>query len=250
MCHSDKSLRVKVSFVLPAFNEAKQIVPVLRSLNQIRTDFAVGHWESELIVCDNNSDDGTADLARSEGAKVVFESKNQISRARNRGASVARGEWLVFVDADTYPSHALLEDMAAAMDSGRVLGGGSTLKMDCDGFVIGFMTGLWNWVSRISSFAAGSFIFCEREAFESLEGFSLDLYAGEELEFSKRGKQMARRQGKSWVILTRHPAITSSRKIRLYRPREIMAFFARAILFSNRTLRNRKSCGMWYDGRR
>jgi glycosyltransferase involved in cell wall biosynthesis len=40
-------------------------------------------WSSELIVCDNNSSDRTAGIARAAGATVVFEPVNQISRARN-----------------------------------------------------------------------------------------------------------------------------------------------------------------------
>ncbi len=55
----------------------------------------------EIIVVDNNSTDDTADIARALGARVVSEPINQISRARNAGAAVARGGFFIFVDADT-----------------------------------------------------------------------------------------------------------------------------------------------------
>ena len=81
-----------------------------------------GGWE--LIVCDNNSTDRTVEIARAAGAQVVFEPHNQISRARNRGAGAATGEWLLFVDADSTPSRELFEDLREAIEGGRVLGGG------------------------------------------------------------------------------------------------------------------------------
>ena len=43
-------------------------------------------WDFELIVCDNNSTDRTAEIARAAGATVEFEPVNQIARARNSGA--------------------------------------------------------------------------------------------------------------------------------------------------------------------
>src|SRR5262249_47122877 len=84
----------------------------------------------ELVVCDNNSTDRTAGIARAAGAKVVFEPHNQISRARNRGASAASGEWLVFIDADSTPGRGLFEELREAIDGGGALGGGSEIAAD------------------------------------------------------------------------------------------------------------------------
>src|SRR5881397_2863013 len=89
--------------------------------------FTGAGFEPELIVCDNNSTDRTAELARAAGARVVFEPVNQISRARNAGAAAASGDWLVFVDADSRPSPGLFAELAGAIASGQVLGGGSTV---------------------------------------------------------------------------------------------------------------------------
>ena len=61
-------------------------------------------WRSELIVCDNNATDRTAAIVCEEGALVVFERINQISRARNTG------DWLLFVHADSHPNRALFAD--------------------------------------------------------------------------------------------------------------------------------------------
>ena len=207
-----------------------------------------GGWE--LIVCDNNSSDRTAEIARAAGAKVVFEPHNQISRARNRGASAAAGEWLVFVDADSTPSRELFEDLRAAIDSGRVLGGGSTVAADSDALSFRVALGFWNALSRSLHWAAGAFVFCRRDAFAGLGGFSEELYAAEELDLSSRLKKLARAQGKEFRILHRHPLLTSARKMHLYGWPELARVFGRFLLHPRRMLRSAKGCSPWYDGRR
>src|SRR5260221_6675890 len=91
---------MKLSVIVPAFNEEKRIVACVRSIHAALAANASLMLETEVIVADNNSTDATAELARQEGARVEFEPINQISRARNAGARVASGDWLLFVDAD------------------------------------------------------------------------------------------------------------------------------------------------------
>jgi glycosyltransferase involved in cell wall biosynthesis len=85
-----------------------------------RDAFTTLEWKSELIVCDNNSTDYTADIARAAGATVVFEPVNQIARARNRGAEAATGDWLLFIDADSHPSAGLFTDVVEQIKSDRL----------------------------------------------------------------------------------------------------------------------------------
>ena len=89
--------------VVPAFNEERLLGASLAQMKSAAGAFAGRGWDFELIVCDNNSTDRTAEIARAAGATVVFEPVNQIARARNRGAAAATGDWLVFVDADSHP---------------------------------------------------------------------------------------------------------------------------------------------------
>jgi len=109
---------VKVSVIVPAFNEERLLPAALAAIRRAAGAFEARGWTSELIVCDNNSTDRTADIARSHGATVVFEPLNQISRARNAGAARASGDWLVFVDADSQPSRELFDDAAAEIEEG------------------------------------------------------------------------------------------------------------------------------------
>jgi glycosyltransferase involved in cell wall biosynthesis len=239
-----------ISIIVPAFNEEKLIAASLRSMQEAAQSFARRGWECEIIVCDNNSTDATAALARTGGAHVVFEPVNQIARARNTGANAARGHWFVFIDADSHPTAELFADVAGQIDSGRCLAGGCTIRMDERHFGGDCFTALWNWVSRWTKWAAGAFIFCEAGAFRKIGGFNQELFASEELDLSKRLKKLARASGKKMVILTRHPLLTSARKMHLYSLGEMARLFKNAVLRPRQTLTSREACGPWYDGRR
>jgi glycosyltransferase involved in cell wall biosynthesis len=240
--------RLKLSIVVPAFNEERLLGAALESIKSAARVFdGAGGWE--LIVCDNNSTDRTAAIARAAGARVVFEPHNQISRARNRGAAAAAGEWLLFVDADSSPGAELFSDLRSAIEGG-CLAGGSTIAADSDSF--GFRMGIrvWNAISRIARWGAGAFIYCDAAAFRELRGFSEDLYASEELDFFQRLKALARRGKRKILILHRHPLHTSDRKVHLYSWSELLGFAGRVALHPRRALRNAADCRAWYDGRR
>jgi glycosyltransferase involved in cell wall biosynthesis len=241
---------MRVSIVVPAFNEEAGLGASLCSIRDAMREFDHRGWSSELIVCDNNSTDRTAAVAREAGATVVFEPVNQIGRARNAGAARATGDWLIFVDADSHPDAALFADVAAQIEGGRCLAGGSTVIFNNPRLLLRAMAATWNGLSRLNGWAAGSFIFCEATAFRGIGGFNLELFAGEEIDLFRRLKRVARRRRRTISILHRHPLVTSDRKMRLYSVREIAMFFVRAALTPRRTLRNPDQCFAWYDGRR
>ena len=239
-----------ISVIVPAFNEAGGLAATLTSIKAATTAFDQRGWCHQLIVCDNNSTDATAAIARNAGATVVFEPFNQISRARNTGAAVATGDWLVFVDADSHPSPELFADAAAAIGGGRCVAGGATVTIDSNDAMGRAIVGLWNAISRTLRLAAGSFIFCETSAFREAGGFSLELFAAEEIDLFKRLKRLARRTGRTIVILHDHPLVTSDRKARLYTKGEMARSFFKSVLTLGRAVRNRDNCHVWYDGRR
>ena len=228
---------MSISIVVPAFNEERLLGGTLKAIR------AAAPFPHELIVCDNNSTDRTAEIAREHGAKLVFEPVNQISRARNAGAAAATGEWLIFIDADSTPSRALLEDVISVMP--HCIGGGATVDLGNARRDVRMWVALWNAISRSCSWAAGSFIFCRADAFRAVGGFSTDLFAAEEIDLSRKMKKLGR-----FVILHRHPLRTSDRKAHLYRPSEHFGFFLRFVLTRGRTLRSREGTHLWYDGRR
>src|SRR5262249_19655370 len=157
--------------------------------------FVKAGWEYELIVCNNNSTDKTAELAGEEGATVVFEPVNQIGRARNTGAAAATGDWLIFVDADSFPSEGLFADVLEHINKGGIIGGGVTVRLDHGRGVANWVVQFWNFISRTRKLMAGSFIFLQLKTFRDSGGFSHELFAGEELELSRRLHKVGRKTG-------------------------------------------------------
>jgi glycosyltransferase involved in cell wall biosynthesis len=240
---------VKISVIIPAFNEERLLGATLARVKSATEAFTRRGWETELIVCDNNSTDRTGEIARAAGATVVFEPINQIARARNAGTATATGDWLIFVDADSQPSTELFADVTGQIQSGRCLAGGSTVRMDEEFLLSGFLTWIWNSSSRMGRLLAGSFIFVEAAMFRKIGGFNNELFAAEELDLSRRLKQLARETGRGIVILHSHPLVTSARKMRLYTAWDHLKLVTH-VLFNRRALNRRESCTLWYDGRR
>jgi glycosyltransferase involved in cell wall biosynthesis len=236
---------VKLSLVVPAFNEELLVAGTLNHLKAGVEVFERRGWSCELIVCDNNSTDRTAEIARAAGARVVFEPVNQIARARNSGARAAYGDWLLFVDADSSPSPELFEEVLAVIESRRCVGGGCTVTLAEAPLAVRAWVGGWNLLSRMVRWAAGSFLFCEAAAFRAVGGFSEELFAAEEIDLSRRLKRRGR-----FVILHRHPLVTSGRKVELYSYGEHLVFMWKMLSAGRRTLRSREACSVWYDGRR
>jgi len=82
-----------ISIVIPTFNEQDYLPRLLKSIkNQEFHDF-------EIIVADNNSSDKTCEIAKRFEAKIVEGGLPSV--ARNRGAAASKGEYLLFLDADT-----------------------------------------------------------------------------------------------------------------------------------------------------
>ena len=241
---------MRISIIVPAFNEERLLAGTLRAIAAAQRAFEERGWTGELIVCDNNSTDCTPEIARAAGAVVVFERFNQIARARNSGAAAASGDWLVFVDADSQPSRELFVEVADQIASGRCLAGGCTVRLEEYHPKSAIALRLWNCTSRALHLMAGSFIFCETQAFRNIGGFSNELFAGEELDLSRRLKKLARAERKRIIILHRHPILTSARKVSLYTLGEHLVFLAKVIFSFGGALNSRAACHTWYDGRR
>lgn len=239
-----------LSIIVPAFNEERLITRCLESIFTSLSHNNTPGLTAEVIVVDNNSTDRTAELATEAGARVVFEPINQIGRARNAGAATATGEWLLFLDADSLLNPRLLADILAMIEAGKSVGCGSTLAMDGLPWWANGIFHLWRGMSILFGWAAGALIVCRHDAFRDVGGFPEDLYALEEIQLSKRLKAWGRPRRLGFVILSKHPLETSSRKVTLYSPREIAVQILRVFLQRQRTLRDKALLSVWYDGRR
>jgi len=240
---------MKLSVIIPAYNEEKLIAGLLAKVFEALRTNAATDLTSEVIVVDNNSSDRTGKLARALGARVVFEPVNQIARARNAGASVAEGDWFLFVDADSWLSAATLADLLACIRKGGCAGGGCLIGLDQAPLLGRFIMQVWNVISRTTKWAAGSFVFCRADLFREIGGFPTDLFATEELGLSRKLKRLAKIKGLRITILRSHRHISSGRKFYLYSRGEMLQLIFRG-LFTPWVVRDRKQLSVFYDGRR
>ena len=237
------------SLIIPAWNEAAFIAHTIESVQAAMQQLEkASNQHGQLIVVDNNSSDDTASIARSLGASVVFEPVNQIARARNRGASSASGAVLIFLDADTTCSATLLAHVLERAATGQVVGGGSQIAPDKVVAASGMRgIALWNWISRTARLAAGCFVFCRRDAFEDVGGFSDKVFAGEEIFLSRQLKRWGKSRRMSFEIMSIDPVVTSVRKLEWYSPTQVI-LQALLVLIPG-ALYSRRLCRLWYEDR-
>ena len=86
-----------VSVVIPCLNEAQSIE---RCVGEALSALRAGGYDGEVVVADNGSEDGSAELAESAGARVVHEPRRGYGSAYLAGLNAARGDYIVMADAD------------------------------------------------------------------------------------------------------------------------------------------------------
>ncbi len=106
-------VRPRFSVIVPAYNAADTIGACLDAL--ARQTFPAGDYE--VIVVDDGSTDGTAGVAREHGVRVISQPNAGPAAARNRGAEAARGDVLLFTDADCEPTPGWISAFAEAFDA-------------------------------------------------------------------------------------------------------------------------------------
>jgi glycosyltransferase involved in cell wall biosynthesis len=239
------SEQVVYSIIIPAYNEAEELPATLCA---IRSAMAAQPMGGECIVVDNHSSDATAAIAIQAGAdQVVYEPINQIARARNTGTRASRGRYLIYIDADTRISAALLSTTLRLLQSERVVGGGSLLQFEGAISAVGKLgISVWERISKVTRTAAGSYLFCRRDAFEAVGGFDQKLYASEEIRLSRLLRKWGRAHSQSFEIITSAPVQTSARKLQWYSGPKILAWVALMTLVPI-AVRSRKLCGFWYQ---
>ena len=111
-CGGDQQNCVRVSVIIPTHNEAQAISRVLADLPRMVV--------TEVIVVDSNSNDGTIEIARSLGARVILEPRRGYGRACLTGlANTESPEVVVFLDGDYSDRPSELPVILAPLAEGR-----------------------------------------------------------------------------------------------------------------------------------
>lgn len=106
-----------ISFVVPTYNSARTISACVQSLRAQR------HDDVEIVVVDNHSTDGTAELAAVAGADRVIVAGPERCAQRNRGFEASRGDIVVFIDSDMQVTPEVAPQVVALFENDPNMGG-------------------------------------------------------------------------------------------------------------------------------
>src|SRR5207248_2665230 len=104
-----------VSVVIPCLNEAENIEACVK---EALAAIALMDVPGEVVVADNNSDDDSARIAQSAGARVVVERRRGYGSAYMAGFAASRGRYIVMADADLTYDFNEIPRFVAALDEG------------------------------------------------------------------------------------------------------------------------------------
>ena len=181
----------KLSFIIPALNEAKLLERLLLSLDQLRnTSNIIKH---EVILVDAASTDGTRELALSYGCTIVDAKPGCVSASRNLGARSASGDMLAFIDADCELPADWLETAGQQILDPKIVAIGSGMALRSDN--ISWVEETWyalahqqitndsysdvDWLATFN-------LLVKKAAFEQAGGFDELLTTCEDVEFGYR----------------------------------------------------------------
>jgi rSAM/selenodomain-associated transferase 2/rSAM/selenodomain-associated transferase 1 len=186
-----------ISIIIPALNEAPSIPKTLSNLK---------HGDNlEVIVVDGGSEDNTADLARSLGAKVITTSAGKAVQM-NAGASAANGEVIMFLHADTRLPANFEKLILHTVQQNGATAGAFRLKIDSDARGLRLIEKVAYLRSRFLQMPYGDQgIFLTKTIFNEIGGFP-DLPIMEDFVLIRRLK----RKGK--IIILPQCVLTSPRR--------------------------------------
>ena len=111
-----------LSIVIPCYNEETRLPP---TLVRMQAYLAEQSYSSEIIVVDNASADRTQEVARAAGVEVIEEHRRGKGAAVRTGMLAARGEYVLFSDADLSTPIEEVEKLLAALRGGAIVAVGS-----------------------------------------------------------------------------------------------------------------------------
>lgn len=177
---------MKISVIIPTFNEEGQIVQLIKYLREY-----AGTYLPEIIVVDGNSTDKTVTNAKIAGAQVIKSNMKSRAIQMNMGAKMAKGEILYFLHADAFPPTSFATDILLAISAGNNAGCFS-YRFDSDKTLLRINS----YCTRFNGIFCGGgdqSLYILNSRFRNLGGFREDYHLMEDFEITGRiRKQIGR----------------------------------------------------------
>ena len=197
-------MSMKFSIIVPAYNEEKLLPKCLESLVNLDYD----KNEFEIILVNNNSQDRTREIALSfSGVKAIDEPKQGNVFALIRGCREARGEILVFTDADTQAPKDWLKKFEKAYQDKKVVCAGGPGIFRPVVFAGAVAERAIRWGGVITKLAPCFNLSIRKKVYEDIGGFDEKINFEQDIYLITKSKKV----GKIKYLLD-NPIITSSRR--------------------------------------
>lgn len=231
---------MQLSIIVPAYNEEKLLTATLRCIRAAMEPLAN---TCELIVVDNESTDRTRAIAKEAGARIVDEQVHNIGRVRNTGAAAAKGEVLVFIDADTQVPEKLFQKIEQVMQEPDCPGGAVAVEYErFERWSMRLYSSGWAFWGRVFNMKQGAAQFCRKDVFEKLSGYDETIFLGEDIEFYWRLTKFAKENGGTLSYIDAPKVKTSARRF------DNMSFLKTLVLTHPfYILLNKKRASAWKD---
>ena len=198
-----------ISVIVPTFNEVERVNTLAAWAN--RAGDAI-----EMIISDGGSRDGTVARAHALGLRVVTGPKGR-GQQLCRGASVAVGDILLFLHADTVLDDRAPAAMRRALTEPDIVGGNFRLLFSGDDAFSRWLTGFYAKLRARGLYYGDSAIFVRRGAYQALNGIR-PIALMEDFDLVRRLERYGRT-----ICIGDPPAVTSSRRFEGRRPARIVS---------------------------
>ncbi len=199
------------SLIIPAHNEALLLPRLLESVVAARRRYVDGERAIQVVVADDSSSDGTADLAAGFGCHVERLDRRSIAAARNAGARASRGEILSFVDADSIIHPETFNAIERACNRPDVIAGATGIRLERWSPGIAFTYLMFLPAVLLTGMDTGV-VFCRRRDFDAVGGYDERRRYGEDVAFLWALKKLGRPEGRKLVRLQGVKTTASMRK--------------------------------------